>query len=347
VTTSLEVSVSYRIAINGFGRIGRNYLRRLVDKDMSNSGLQVVAINDLYEAPALAHLLEYDSTFGRLGAEVDYSDDMLNVGWHTIPVFSQRSPEVLPWADLGVDLVIESTGKLRTREDAALHLKAGAGRVLISSPGKGVDATLVPGVNADSYDPVRHQIVSAASCTTNCVAPLVKVLHEAFGLERGYLTTVHAYTNDQNVLDAPHKDPRRARAAGVNIIPTSTGAAKAVGLVLPELAGRLDGVALRVPVVDGSISDLTLQLGVEVSVAQVNEAVEQSAVVGGPMHGIIRFTRAPIVSTDIVGDPASCVFDAGLTQASGRLVKVFGWYDNEWGYTNRLVDLTMLMAGRR
>jgi glyceraldehyde 3-phosphate dehydrogenase len=339
--------VSYRIAINGFGRIGRNYLRRLVDKDMSNSGLQVVAINDLYEAPALAHLLEYDSTFGRLGAEVDYTDDMLNVGWHTIPVFSQRSPEALPWADLGVDLVIESTGKLRTREDAALHLKAGAGRVLISSPGKGVDATLVPGVNADSYDPVRHQIVSAASCTTNCVAPLVKVLHEAFGLERGYLTTVHAYTNDQNVLDAPHKDPRRARAAGVNIIPTSTGAAKAVGLVLPELAGRLDGVALRVPVVDGSISDLTLQLGGEVTVAQVNEAVAAAAAVGGPMHGIIRYTQAPIVSTDIVGDPASCVFDAQLTQTSGRLVKVFGWYDNEWGYTNRLVDLTKLMAERR
>ncbi|RSM49341.1 type I glyceraldehyde-3-phosphate dehydrogenase [Actinoplanes sp. ATCC 53533] len=339
--------MSYRIAINGFGRIGRNYLRRLVDKDMSNSGLQVVAINDLYDAPALAHLLEYDSTFGRLGAEVSYTDDMLNVGWHTIPVFSQRSPEALPWADLGVDLVIESTGKLRTRDDAALHLKAGAGRVLISSPGKGVDATLVPGVNADSYDPVRHQIVSAASCTTNCVAPLVKVLHEAFGLERGYLTTVHAYTNDQNVLDAPHKDPRRARAAGVNIIPTSTGAAKAVGLVLPELAGRLDGVALRVPVVDGSISDLTLQLGTEVTVAQVNEAVAVAAAVGGPMHGIIRYTQAPIVSTDIVGDPASCVFDAQLTQASGRLVKVFGWYDNEWGYTNRLVDVTRLMAERR
>jgi len=339
--------MSYRIAINGFGRIGRNYLRRLVDNDMSNSGLQVVAINDLYDAATLAHLLEYDSTFGRLGADVSYTDDTLNVGWHTIPVFSQRSPEGLPWADLGVDLVIESTGKLRTRDDAALHLKAGAGRVLISSPGKGVDATLVPGVNADTYDPLRHQIVSAASCTTNCVAPLVKVLHEAFGIEHGYLTTVHAYTNDQNVLDAPHKDPRRARAAGVNIIPTSTGAAKAVGLVLPELAGRLDGVALRVPVIDGSISDLTLQFGTEVTAAQVNEAVATAAAVGGPMHGIIRYTEAPIVSTDIVGDPASCVFDAKLTQASGRLVKVFGWYDNEWGYTNRLVDLTKQMATGR
>jgi glyceraldehyde 3-phosphate dehydrogenase len=339
--------MTYRIAVNGFGRIGRNYLRALLDENLSNAGLQVVAVNDLYGTATLAHLLEYDSTFGRLDAEVSYTDDALNVGRHTIAVFAQRSPDRLPWADLGVDLVIESTGKLRTRDDAALHLKAGASRVLISSPGKGVDATLVPGVNADTYDPVRHQIVSGASCTTNCVAPLVKVLHDAFGIERGYLTTVHAYTNDQNVLDAPHKDPRRARAAGVNIIPTSTGAAKAVGLVLPELAGRLDGVALRVPVVDGSISDLTLQMGVEVTAAQVNEAVEAAAAVGGPMHGIIRYTHAPIVSTDIVGDPASCVFDAQLTQAGGRLVKVFGWYDNEWGYTNRLVDLTQLLAERR
>jgi glyceraldehyde 3-phosphate dehydrogenase len=254
--------MTYRIAINGFGRIGRNYLRRLLDKDLANAGLQVVAINDLYDAATLAHLLEYDSTFGRLDAQVSYSDDRLVVGWHTIPTFSERSPDQLPWGELGVDLVIEATGKLRSHDDAALHLKAGAGRVLISAPGKGVDATLVPGVNADTYDPVQHQIVSAASCTTNCVAPLAKVLHDAFGIERGYLTTVHAYTNDQNILDAPHKDPRRARAAGVNIIPTSTGAAKAVGLVLPELAGKLDGVALRVPVIDGSISDLTLQLAV-------------------------------------------------------------------------------------
>ncbi|NMO57255.1 type I glyceraldehyde-3-phosphate dehydrogenase [Actinoplanes sp. TBRC 11911] len=336
--------MTYRIAINGFGRIGRNYLRRLSDKKLANAGLQVVAINDLYDAATLAHLLQYDSTFGPLDAEVDYDDGTLTVGWHTIPTFSERRPDGLPWADLGVDLVIESTGKLRTREDAALHLKAGAKRVLISAPGKGVDATLVPGVNADSYDPVHHQIVSAASCTTNCVAPLVKVIHEAFGIEHGYLTTVHAYTNDQNVLDAPHKDPRRARAAGVNIIPTSTGAAKAVGLVLPELAGRLDGVALRVPVVDGSISDLTLELGAEVTAAQINEAVAVAA--GREMRGIIRYAEAPLVSTDIVGDPASCVFDARLTQSQGRLAKVFGWYDNEWGYTNRLVDLTMQMAGR-
>jgi glyceraldehyde 3-phosphate dehydrogenase (phosphorylating) len=337
--------MTYRIAINGFGRIGRNYLRVLLEQDLSNSGLQVVAINDLFDAGTLAHLLEYDSTFGPLGVEVGHDDDALSVGWHSIPTFSERVPDVLPWADLDVDLVIESTGRLRTRDEAALHLKAGARRVLISAPGKGVDATLVPGVNATDFDPVRHQIVSAASCTTNCVAPLAMVVHDAFGIERGYLTTVHAYTNDQNVLDGPHKDPRRARAAGVNIIPTSTGAAKAVGLVLPKLAGRLDGVALRVPVVDGSISDLTLELATEVTAAQVNEAVAAAA--GGSMRGIIRYTEAPIVSTDVVGDPASCVFDAALTQARGRLVKVFGWYDNEWGYSNRLVDLTKQFQAAR
>jgi glyceraldehyde 3-phosphate dehydrogenase len=337
--------MTYRIAINGFGRIGRNYLRVLLEQDLSNSGLQVVAINDLFDAGTLAHLLEYDSTFGPLGVEVGHNDDALSVGRHNIPTFSERMPDVLPWADLDVDLVIESTGRLRTRDEAALHLKAGARRVLISAPGKGVDATLVPGVNATGFDPPRHQIVSAASCTTNCVAPLAMVVHDAFGIERGYLTTVHAYTNDQNVLDGPHKDPRRARAAGVNIIPTSTGAAKAVGLVLPQLAGRLDGVALRVPVVDGSISDLTLELATEVTAAQVNEAVAAAA--GGSMRGIIRYTEAPIVSTDVIGDPASCVFDAALTQARDRLVKVFGWYDNEWGYSNRLVDLTKQFQAAR
>jgi glyceraldehyde 3-phosphate dehydrogenase len=334
--------MTYRIAINGFGRIGRNYLRRLLEADNADAGLQVVAINDLWDAGTLAHLLEYDSTFGRLGHEVTYDDGALSVGGQSFPVYAERRPDALPWADLDVDLVIESTGRLRSRDDAALHLKAGAGRVLVSAPGKGVDATLVPGVNADTYDPVRHQIVSAASCTTNCVAPLIKVLHDAFTVERGYLTTVHAYTNDQNVLDAPHKDARRARAAAVNIIPTSTGAAKAVGLVLPDLAGRLDGVALRVPVVDGSISDLTLELAADVTAERINEAV--AAASSGPMAGIIRYTEAPIVSSDIVGDPASCVFDAWLTQASGRLAKVFGWYDNEWGYTSRLVDLTRQMA---
>jgi glyceraldehyde 3-phosphate dehydrogenase len=336
--------MTYRIAINGFGRIGRLYLRRLLAKDMANAGLQVVAINDLYDTPTLAHLLEHDSTFGRLGVDVATDGETLIAGWHSIPTYAERSPDALPWGDLGVDLVIESTGKLRTREAAALHLKAGAGRVLISAPGKGVDATLVPGVNAASYDPVHHQVVSAASCTTNCVAPLLKVLHEAFGIESGYLTTVHAYTNDQNVLDAPHKDPRRARAAAVNIIPTSTGAAKAVGLVLPELAGRLDGVALRVPVIDGSISDLTLQFAADVTADGINRAVASAAAPGAAMDGIIRYADAPLVSTDIVGDPASSVFDARLTQAQGRLAKVFGWYDNEWGYTNRLVDLTRQMS---
>jgi len=337
--------MSYRVAINGFGRIGRNYLRCLLERDLLGRGIDVVAVNDLWAPGTLAHLLSHDSTFGRLRWDVAHDADSIVVKGSRIPVTSERDPARLDWGELSVDLVIESTGKLRSRDDAALHLKAGAGRVLISAPGKNVDATLVPGVNADTYDPVRHQIVSAASCTTNCVAPLVKVLHDAFVIERGYLTTVHAYTNDQNVLDAPHKDPRRARAAAVNIIPTSTGAAKAVGLVLPELAGRLDGVALRVPVVDGSISDLTLQLGAEVTVDEVNQAVA-AASADGPLAGIIRYTEAPLVSTDIVGDPASCVFDARLTQASGRLVKVFGWYDNEWGYTNRLVDLTKQMSRR-
>ena len=344
--TSREATMVYRIAVNGFGRIGRNYLRVLIGQGLFDEGIQVVAVNDLWDSATLAHLLEYDSTFGRFGFDVGHDDGALSVGGHRIATYAERQPDALPWADLEVDLVIESTGKLRRRDDAALHLKAGAKRVLISAPGTGADAMLVPGVNASQYDPVRHQIVSAASCTTNCVAPLVKVVHEVFGIERGYLTTVHAYTNDQNVLDGPHKDPRRARAAGVNIIPTSTGAAKAVGLVLPELAGRLDGVALRVPVVDGSISDLALQLATDVTAAQINEAVATAAA-AAPMHGIIRYTEAPMVSTDVVGDPASCVFDASLTQASGRFVKIFGWYDNEWGYTHRLVDLTKQMRAAR
>jgi glyceraldehyde 3-phosphate dehydrogenase len=338
--------MTYRIAINGFGRIGRNYLRCLLERDLVNEGIRVVAINDLWDPGTLAHLLVHDSTFGALGAEVSHDDTTLHVAGHTIAALRERRPDTLPWAELGVDLVIESTGKLRAREDAALHLKAGARRVLISSPGKGVDATVVPGINHTDYDPALHLIVSAASCTTNCVAPMVKVLHEAFGLEHGFLTTVHAYTNDQNILDAPHKDPRRARAAAVNIIPTSTGAAKAVGLVLPALAGRLDGVALRVPVENGSISDLTCKLSVDVTAGQVNEAFAAAAAQGQPLHRILRYTEAPIVSRDIVGDRASCIFDAGLTQARRRMIKVFGWYDNEWGYTNRMVDLTAMIAAR-
>ncbi|GAA4473927.1 type I glyceraldehyde-3-phosphate dehydrogenase [Phytohabitans houttuyneae] len=335
--------MNYRIAINGFGRIGRNYLRGLLDRNLLDEGYEVVAVNDLWEPATLAHLLAYDSTFGPLDAEVSVEETTIVVDGRRIATFSEREPERLPWAQVGVDLVIEATGKLRTRDAAGGHLKAGAGRVLISAPGKNVDATIVLGVNDDEYHP-RQQVISAASCTTNCAAPMVKVLQDAFGVSRGYLTTVHAYTNDQAVLDTPHKDLRRARSAAVNIIPTSTGAAKAIGLVLPTVAGRLDGVALRVPVEDGSIVDLTAELALPATVAEINEAFAAAA--NGALTGVLRYADRPLVSRDIVGDPASCVFDAGLTQSEGSLVKVFGWYDNEWGYTNRLIDLTTLIAGK-
>ncbi|UWZ34162.1 type I glyceraldehyde-3-phosphate dehydrogenase [Dactylosporangium roseum] len=338
--------MTYRVAINGFGRIGRDFVRCLVERGLLGGAFSVVAVNDLFDTAALAHLLEYDSTFGRLRAtvELDPSGGGMTVGGQYIEVLRQRDPAFLPWADLGVDLVVESTGRFRTREDAAQHLKAGAKKVLVSAPGKEVDATIVLGVNTAAYDAVRHDVVSAASCTTNCAAPMVQVLHQAFGLEQGFLTTVHAYTNDQNVLDGPHKDLRRARTAATNIIPTSTGAAKAIGLVLPELAGRLDGVALRVPVEDGSLTDLTCRLAQPVTADQVNAAFAAAA--EGHLKGILRYSELPLVSRDIVGDPSSCVFDAPLTQADGHLVKVFGWYDNEWGYTNRLVDLaTTVIAG--
>ncbi len=334
--------MTYRVAINGFGRIGRDYLRAVLERELLGERIDVVAINDLYEPRTLAHLLAYYSTFGRLRWDVTSDDSSLTVNGYQIPVSDQRDPVQLGWGELAVDLVIESTGKLRARDDAAKHLKAGAKRVLISAPGKNVDATLVLGVNEETYDPVKHEILSAASCTTNCVAPMTSVLHKAFGIERGYLTTVHAYTNDQVVLDGPHKDLHRARAAAVNIIPTSTGAAKAVGLVLPELAGKLDGVALRVPVENGSISDLTCELAVSVTAAEVNAAFAAAA--KDRLAGVLRYTEAPIVSRDVLHDPSSCVFDAGLTQASGKLVKVFGWYDNEWGYTSRLVDLSLLLS---
>jgi glyceraldehyde 3-phosphate dehydrogenase len=334
--------MSYRVAINGFGRIGRDYVRCALDRELLGSTIEVVAVNDLVDAATLAHLLEYDSTFGRLNHAVTSDATSISVDGHRIQASRERDPLNLTWADLGVDLVIEATGKLRTREDAAAHLKAGATRVLISAPGKNVDATLVPGINADQYDPVRHEVISAASCTTNCAAPMASVLQREFGIEQGYLTTVHAYTNDQVVLDGPHKDRRRGRAAAVNIIPTSTGAAKAIGLVLPELAGRFDGVALRVPVDNGSMVDLTCVLSTPATVAEINAAFAAAATTR--LAGVLRYTDAPIVSRDIIGDPASCVFDAGLTQASGTLVKVFGWYDNEWGYTNRLIDLTLMLA---
>jgi glyceraldehyde 3-phosphate dehydrogenase len=336
--------MSYRVAINGFGRIGRDYVRCALERDLLGSAIEVVAVNDLVDAATLAHLLEYDSTFGRLAETVTADEDAIVIGDRRIRATRERDPLRLGWDDLGVDLVIESTGKLRSREDAAAHLKAGASRVLISAPGKNVDATFVPGINADRYDPIQHEIISAASCTTNCAAPMASVLQQAFGIEQGYLTTVHAYTNDQVVLDAPHKDRRRGRAAAVNIIPTSTGAAKAIGLVLPELAGRFDGVALRVPVDNGSMVDLTCVLSTPVTAAEVNAAFAAAA--AARLAGVLRYTEAPIVSRDIIGDPASCIFDAGLTQASGALVKVFGWYDNEWGYTNRLIDLTLMLADR-
>jgi glyceraldehyde 3-phosphate dehydrogenase len=337
--------MTYRVGINGFGRIGRSFVRCAYERGLLGTDIDIVAVNDLWEPSALGHLLANDSTFGKLATDVLVGDGELLVGGHRIAVTQERDPAKLDWDARGVALVIESTGKLRTRDAAAAHLKAGARRVLISAPGKGqMDATLVPGVNADTFDPVAHEIISAASCTTNCVAPMAAVLHKAFGVERGFLTTVHAYTNDQQLIDSPHKDPRRARSAAVNIIPTSTGAAKAVGLVLPELAGRLDGIAVRVPVVDGSLSDLTCQLAEEATPADINAAFLAAA--NGSLAGILRYTEAPMVSSDVIGDPASCVYDATLTQAAGRFVKVFGWYDNEWGYTNRLVDLTLAFAGR-
>ncbi|MFF1296282.1 MULTISPECIES: type I glyceraldehyde-3-phosphate dehydrogenase [unclassified Streptomyces] len=338
--------MSVRVGINGFGRIGRNYLRLVLERAEASAGtpVEVVAVNDLTSSAALAHLLTYDSTYGRIGRTVEHDETSLTVDGHRIAVTAERDPAALAWGELGVDVVIESTGRFRTREQAGAHLKAGARKVLLSVPGKDVDATVVMGVNEETYDPQSHHVVSNASCTTNCVAPMVKVLDEAFGIDKGLMTTIHGYTNDQVVLDGPHKDPRRGRTAAVNIIPTSTGAARAVGLVLPELAGTLDGIAVRVPVEDGSLTDLTLVLNRAVTADEVNAAFREAA--DGPLKGILRVSDAPIVSRDVIGDPASCVLDAPLTQAHGNLVKVFGWYDNEWGYTNRLLDLTEYVAAR-
>ena len=329
-----------RVGINGFGRIGRAFTRLALDR----ADLEVVAVNDITDARTLAHLLEYDSTYGRLGRPVSYGDGSLLAGDTAVAVLSQRDPARIDWAALGADIVIESTGRFRTREAAAAHLKGGARKVLISAPGKDPDLTVVLGVNTADYDPQRHDVISNASCTTNCVAPMVKVLHDAFGVERGFMTTVHAYTGDQMLLDGPHKDLRRARAAAVNIVPTTTGAARATGEVIPALAGKLDGVALRVPVEDGSLTDLAVVLRREVTAETVNEAFGEAA--RGPLAGIVRYSTDPIVSRDIIGDPASCIFDAPLTQAAGTLVKVFGWYDNEWGYTSRLADLAILIGSQ-
>jgi glyceraldehyde 3-phosphate dehydrogenase len=335
--------MSYRVAINGFGRIGRDVVRAAVDRETFGHGIELVAINELWPAEALAPLLRNDSTFGPLNADVAVEDGALLVDDRRVPLYAEKDPAALPWQELSVDLVVESTGRFRTRDDAALHLKAGARKVLISAPGKGVDATIVLGVNSELAKEPGLEVVSAASCTTNCAAPMVKVLHDHFGVEDGFLTTVHAYTNDQVLLDTPHKDPRRARSASVNMIPTSTGAAKAIGLVIPEVAGRLGGVAVRVPVENGSLTDLTVRLGrADVTAEDVNRAFRQAA--AGALAGYLRYSDGPIVSRDVVGDPSSCVFDAPLTQAHEGLVKVFGWYDNEWGYTNRLLDLVEIFS---
>jgi glyceraldehyde 3-phosphate dehydrogenase len=329
--------MTVRVGINGFGRIGRNFLRAAKGKDV-----EVVAVNDLTDNKTLAHLLKYDSTFGRLDEDVSYDDESITVGGRQIHASAQRDPAQLPWGDLGVDVVIESTGRFTKRDDAALHLKGGAKKVIISAPAKDEDVTIVMGVNHEKYDPQSHDIISNASCTTNSVVPLAKVLLDTFGIEKGFMTTIHAYTNDQVILDFPHKDLRRARSAAVNTIPTSTGAAKAASLVIPELKGKLDGIALRVPVEDGSLTDLAVVLSRETTVEEINDAYRAAA--EGPLQGIIRYSTDPIVSRDIVGDDASCIFDSPLTQANGNLAKVFGWYDNEWGYSSRLVDLTVLVG---
>jgi glyceraldehyde 3-phosphate dehydrogenase len=332
--------MTVRVGINGFGRIGRNFYRAA----RGNADVEVVAVNDLTDNRTLAHLLKYDSTFGRLDGEVSFDDTSISVDGKPIKASAERDPSQLGWGDLDVDIVIESTGRFTDRDNAALHLKAGARKVIISAPAKGEDVTIVMGVNDDKYDPASHDIISNASCTTNSVVPMAKVLLDAFGIERGFMTTVHAYTNDQVILDFPHKDLRRARSAARNVIPTTTGAAKAASLAIPELKGKLDGISLRVPVEDGSLTDLAVVLGREVTVDEVNDAFKQAA--DGPMRGIMRYCTDPIVSSDIVGDPHSCIIDALSTAANGNLVKAFGWYDNEWGYSNRLVDLTALVGNQ-
>ena len=337
--------MTVRVGINGFGRIGRNFFRAARENaKQGRSDVEVVAVNDLTDNHTLAHLLKYDSTFGRLDGEVDFDDTSISVDGAPIRASAERDPAQLGWGDLGVDIVIESTGRFTDRDSASLHLKAGARKVIISAPAKGEDVTIVMGVNDSVYDPASHDIISNASCTTNSVVPMAKVLLDSFGIERGFMTTVHAYTNDQVILDFPHKDLRRARSAARSIIPTTTGAAKATALAIPELKGKLDGISLRVPVEDGSLTDLAVVLSREVTVDEVNDAFKQAA--DGPLRGIIRYCTDPIVSSDIVGDPHSCIIDALSTAANGNLVKAFGWYDNEWGYSNRLVDLSQLVGSQ-
>ncbi len=331
-----------RIGINGFGRIGRNFFRALKAKD---SSLELVAVNDLGDAETMAHLLKYDSVHGRFGREVKVANGGFTIDGQDIKLLSERDPGALPWGDLGVDIVIESTGFFTKRSDAGKHVEGGAKKVIISAPAKDEDVTIVMGVNHSDYDPANHDVISNASCTTNCVVPLAKVLQDNWGIESGFMTTCHAYTNDQGTQDLARDDLRRARAAAINIIPTSTGAAKAASLSMPELKGRLDGLALRVPVADGSITDLVCVLGSEVTKEDVNTAYREASQ-SRDLSGILEYTEDPIVSTDIIGNPHSCILDAQSTMANGNLVKVLGWYDNEWGYSNRLVDVTELVASK-
>ncbi|MGH2556780.1 MAG: type I glyceraldehyde-3-phosphate dehydrogenase [Actinomycetota bacterium] len=332
--------MTVKIGINGFGRIGRNFLRAAKDK---GAGFELAAVNDITDARTLAHLLKYDSIFGRFGGEVSHDDDGLIVDGTRVKVIAERDPANLPWKELGVEIVVESTGLFTDRENAQKHLEAGAQKVVISAPAKGEDITIVLGVNEKDYRPAEHHIISNASCTTNCVVPMAKVLGDAFGIERGFMTTVHAYTNDQNLLDLPHKDLRRARAAAINIVPASTGAAKASSLALPELKGKMDGLAMRVPIPDGSVTDLVCVLKKEVTADEVNAAFKKAAETGS-LVGKLAYSEDPIVSSDIVGTPYSCTFDSPLTMANGNLVKVVGWYDNEWGFSNRLVEMVELVA---
>ena len=333
--------MTVKVGINGFGRIGRNFYRAVVT---SGADIEIVGINDLTDTKTLAHLLKYDSILGRLGKDVVAGDGEIVIDGMSIPVFAERDPAALPWAKVGADIVIESTGFFTDAESAGKHLTAGAKKVIISAPAKGEDITIVMGVNDKDYNPATDNIISNASCTTNCLAPMAKVIDDAFGIERGLMTTIHAYTNDQNVLDYPHKDLRRARAAALNMIPTTTGAAKAIALVMPQLKGKLDGYAMRVPVPTGSATDLTVELKTAATKEEINAAIKAAA--EGPLKGILQYTEDPIVSTDIVTDPSSCIFDSGLTYVNGNMAKVVGWYDNEWGYSNRLVDLVGLVGSK-
>jgi glyceraldehyde 3-phosphate dehydrogenase (phosphorylating) len=328
-----------RVGINGFGRIGRNFFRAHMQR---GGEFEIVAANDLGDSRTMGHLLQYDSVLGPLGEDVQAQDGVIRAGDFELKMLAERDPAALPWGDLGVDVVLESTGFFTKRDDAQKHIDAGAKKVVISAPATEPDVTLVLGVNDEMYDPAAHHVVSNASCTTNCLGPLAKVINDAFGIEQGFMTTIHAYTNDQNILDLPHKDLRRARAAAINLIPTSTGAAKAIGLVLPELQGKLDGVAVRAPVPTGSVTDLAVVLAREVTRDDVIEAYRKAA--GGPLGKYLQFADDPLVSSDIVRSPYSCIFDSELTMAKGKMAKVFGWYDNEWGYSCRLVDLIAMIG---